>query len=138
MTETIVSPSHAEQAQTRAQLMVHEQRQGATEISPIDTVEDMLELAESAHIARNMLAQRYHEVHPEPDNLAPEQTERLINHAHFLKEVGSISTQDWQQIGISKESTKSENINIPALIKQLNSGDAKKVSSITSLLCIEK
>lgn len=99
--------------------------------SPIDTVEDMLELAEGVQIARNYLSERYHELQPAPDELPKEHHERLISHARFLRDVGKISTRDWEKIGLGDEDEIDDPDISGRVATVLSATDARYVSSLT-------
>lgn len=89
----------------------------------------MLELAESAKVARNILAQRYRDIHPEPQDMHPEHKERVVRHAHFLHEVGKISARDWQSIGIGSEDPIPEDISM--VVRKLNALEPGYVAGLT-------
>lgn len=99
-------------------------------VNPIDSVEDMLELAETVQVARTYLAERYHEIHPEPGDMPKEHHGRIMHHGRFLREVGKISTRDWQHIGLSDEA-EDDPATIERLAIALNNVEPRYVSSLT-------
>ena len=129
MSETASTLSPIQQAHERAFAATQERPQDAP-ITPIDSVSEMLELAESAKVARNILAQRYRDIHPEPQDMHPEHKERVIRHAHFLHEVGKISARDWQSIGLGNEGM-AESENIGSVAVKLNTIEPGYVASLT-------
>jgi len=98
--------------------------------TPIDNVSEMLELAESAKVARNILAQRYRDIHPEPHDMHPEHKERVLQHAHFLREVGKISARDWENIGLDSEDDQVPD-DISIVARTLNTLEPGYVASLT-------
>lgn len=101
-----------------------------TRVTPIDSVEDMLVLSENIQIANNYLAQKYHEIQPEePADLPPEHHERIVAHAKFLKEIGRISSEDWDRVGLDEHGP--EEVVIQHLAQTLKAQDPKYLSSLT-------
>ena len=99
-------------------------------VTPVDSVEDMLVLSENIQVATNYLAQKHHELQPEdPADLAPEHHERIVSHAKFLKEVGRISAEDWDRVGLGDEGP--DEVVTTHLAETLKSQDPKYLSSLT-------
>lgn len=98
--------------------------------TPVDNVSEMLELAESAKVARNILAQRYKDIHPEPHDMHPEHKKRVVQHAHFLREVGKISARDWQNIGLGSEDDPMPD-DISTVARKLNTLEPGYVATLT-------
>lgn len=129
MSETASTLSPIQQAHERAFVATQINTQ-ETDLTPIDNVSEMLELAESAKVARNILAQRYRDIHPEPQDMHPEHKERVIQHAHFLHEVGKISARDWRNIGLGNEGSVIPG-DISIVARKLNALEPGYVASLT-------
>lgn len=67
---------------------------------PIDTVEDMLELAEEVQYTKRHLAIRFSSLGHDFDSLSDEHKQRVISHYSFLKDIGHISNKDWEAVGL--------------------------------------
>jgi MoxR-like ATPase len=128
MSDTLAAPAEDSYVQQVVRWAEDSYQPKEVASSPIDTVEDLLELSESVQMSRVYLAERYRAVHPQPAELPADHVDRVVKHAKFLREVGKISTKDWERAGIDPES---EEIDGRKVAEVLNTQDPGYVSSLT-------